>query len=377
VNCTIAENTAAHPDPAKAIGGISITGDVGQNGIAAIANSIIWHSSGKDILTAADGTGTLWIAYSDVKDTGISGTSLIHTDPQFYSPTDYHLTVSSPCKNTGSSVGTTLTGTKTTMYDIGYKNPPYNYPDASVTWNWGDGVHDLKAQWQYYASLSNSWGHPVGKFFGRNDSSCTADPSDEQTISNISTVDASSYAYTTNYGIGEYNYPTLPKQTIFWRGTNGYYGAWRIDGIAVTYSNPNYFGRLNVAWYFQTNGGPYFDAGIRTEDLEGKTRPNETYYDIGAYEYYVNTCATNLVNISGTTNYYTSLQTAYTAASDGQNILAQAITFTEPLTFGANIAITLKGGYNCGFTTVTGFTTVNGQLILSGGTVTIDSIIIG
>jgi hypothetical protein len=82
VNCTIADNTAAHPDPAKAVGGVSISGYSGQNGIAAIANSIIWHSSGKDILTAADGTGTLWIAYSDVKDTGISGTGVIHTDPR-------------------------------------------------------------------------------------------------------------------------------------------------------------------------------------------------------------------------------------------------------------------------------------------------------
>ena len=100
----------------------------------------------------------------------------------------------------------------------------------------------------------------------------------------MSTVDASAYSFATSYKIGEYNYPFLAKQTIFWRGTNGYYGAWRIDGISATYVNPNYYGRLNVGWFFHTNGSPYFDAGIRAQDLDGNTRPAETAYDMGAYE---------------------------------------------------------------------------------------------
>ena len=285
VNCTIVDNAASHPDPAKAVGGVSISGYPGQNGIAAIANSIIRHENGKDILPAADGTGTLWIAYSNVKDTGISGTGVIHTDPQFAGAADYHIGAGSPCKNTGNSVGTVLTGTKTTMYDIGYKSGSYNYSDAQVTWNWGDGIHDLKAQWQYNAALSTSYGHPVGKFFGTSNANCTADPADQQAVSNMSAIDVSAYAFANGYKTGEYNYPWLAKQTIFWKGTNGYYGAWRIDGIAATYVNPNYYGRLNVTWYFQINGSPYFDAGIRTQDLEGKARPAEAGYDMGAYEY--------------------------------------------------------------------------------------------
>jgi hypothetical protein len=376
VNCTIADNTAAHPDAEKAVGGVSISGFTDQNGIAAISNSIIWHSSAKDILVAADGTGTLWISYSAVKDTGISGTGVIHTGPQFAGASDYHLAESSPCRNTGSSAGTTLTGTRTTMYDIGYKNPPYNYPDASVTWSWGDGIHDLKAQWQYNSTLSGSWGHPVGNFFGTNNANCNADPSSQLNISNMSGVNGADYSYATNYAYAEYNYPFLAKQTILWRGTNGYYGAWRIDSITATYSAPYYFGRLNVTWYFQTNGGTYYDSGIRTVDLDGKTRPNQTSYDMGAFEYYTDTCATDLVKISETSAYYTSLSAAYTAAETGQTLLTQAVTFAGPFTFSDNIIVKLKGGYNCGFSSVTGVTTISDSLTIGGGTVEVDNIII-
>ena len=381
VNSTIVDNAASHPDPEKAVSGISISGySPSEKGIAAIANSIIGSSSGKDILPAPDGNGTLWIAYSSVKDTSITGTGVIHTDPQFAGPSDYHLTESSPCRNAGSNVGTLLTGTKTTMYDIGYKNPPYNYTDAMVTWNWGDGSHNLNAQWKYDSALSTSYGHPFGRFFGTANasctvaSSCTADPSYEQTISNMSTVNASSYSYSTSYNYGEYD-PFTSRYTIFWRGTNGYYGAWRIDSISATYSAPNYFGRLNLTWYFQTNGSPYFDSGIRTVDLEGRTRPNEAGYDMGAYEFY-DPCAINLVNISGTTEYYTSLQTAYTAAEDGETLLAQAVTLTGPVTFGDGIAVTLIGGYDCGFTTVTGYTTISNGLTVTSGSATVSNLII-
>ena len=129
VNCTIADNTAAHPT--NPIGGVSISGySAAEKGIAAIANSIVWHGSGKDILP--DANGTLWIAYSSVKDVTISGTGVIHTNPQFVGAGDYHLTDTSPCRNAGSAVGTILTGdikmavSPFLLYlpDIGYKLPP-------------------------------------------------------------------------------------------------------------------------------------------------------------------------------------------------------------------------------------------------------------
>lgn len=331
VNCTIADNTAAHPDPAKAVGGISVNGFPGQNGIAAIANSIIWHASGKDILTAADGTGILWIAYSAVKDAGISGTGVIHLEPKFVGPADYHLAADSPCKNTGSNAGTVLTGTRNTMYDIGYKNPPYNYPDANVTWAWGDGLHNLQAQWQYDNAMTTILGHPVGRFFGTSNTSCTADSSPQQVISNISLVDASTFSYATTYNFGE---STNPKYTLFWRGTNGYFGAWRIEGMSATQLSPpysGYVGRLNVTHYFQTNGSPYFDNGIRNVDLEGNPRPNETAYDMGAYEKMAadTTPPTGTIAINGVATYANASAVTLTlSASDPSGVTHMCLSDT-------------------------------------------------
>jgi hypothetical protein len=389
VNCTIADNTAAHPT--NAIGGVSITGDsetAGYNGIAAIANSIIRHSSGKDILTASDGTGTLWIAYSNVKDTSIPGTGVIHTDPQFAGPTDYHLTSGSPCKNTANTIGTVLTGALQGssglgyLPDVGWKSQGYS--DAQVTGSWGDGSHNLKAQWDWYSS-------GAGKFFGTANSnctvssSCTADPSDEQIVSNMATVNASSYSYATLYNYG-HDYTPGTRATIFWRGTNGYYGAWRIDAIAYTHHTTpaaSDDGKLYGVWYFQVNGGPYFDAGIRTLDLDGKTRPNEAAYDMGAYEYYADPCITQLIKImeNPAPPYYTSIQTAYNAAATDQTIAMQAHSFTEnlSLTSPSNINVSLKGGYDCDFALNPGFTTVNtvsGPVTIGNGKVTIENLII-
>ena len=285
VNCTVADNSASHPT--NAIGGISISGySATEKGIAAIANSIIWHQSGKDIKTTAD--GTLWIAYSAVKDAAIGGTGVIHGDPQFAPAGDYRLTETSPCKNTASTMGTVLSGSIAKspfayLPCINFKNPPYNYSDAQVTLSWGDGVHNLAAQWQYDRTLDTT---VYGKFFGSNNANCTADPSPGVAVSNMAGVDASSYSYSTSSRTATYNsWPGSPKQTVFWRGKNGYYGAWTINTIGVTTFSPYYGGRLSGLWYFQTNGGPYFDSGIRTVDLEGTARPAETGYDMGAYEY--------------------------------------------------------------------------------------------
>ena len=297
VNCTIGDNMAAHPT--NPIGGVSISGySAGEKGIAAIANTIIGSSSddgGKDIL--ADANGTLWIAYSSVKDTTVSGTGVIHGNPLLVGADDYHLTEGSPCRNTGSAAGTILTGeiksptTWSYLPDVGWKSS-VGYPDSQVTLSWGDGTHNLSSQWRYDDSLSTGYGYPIGRFFGTanagctSPSSCTADVSYHQTVSNMSAVDASTYSYSTNNNWGGVD-PWSAKQTMFYRGTNGYYGAWYLNSMGYTLHGTSKDGRLYGTWYFQANGGPYFDAGIRTVDLDGKIRPEPaTGYDMGAYEYH-------------------------------------------------------------------------------------------
>jgi hypothetical protein len=287
VNCTIADNAASHPT--NAVDGISISGySAGEKGVAAIANSIIRHESGRDILASAE--GTLWIAYSSVKDESVNGTGVIHADPLFAGPDDYRLTADSPCRNAAGTMGTLLSGSiAKSRFDylpcIGFKNPPYDYSDADVTFSWGDGLNNLAAQWEYNASASSYYGYSVGKFFGTDNANCTADPSFGQVVGNMAGVDASSFSYSTSIGTAKHNYPWSPVETVFWRGRNGYYGAWAIEGVGVTVFSPYYGGRLKGRWYFQTNGGPYFDSGIRAMDLEGNARPAETGYDMGAYEY--------------------------------------------------------------------------------------------
>jgi len=102
INCTIANNTAAHPT--KKVGGIGVNLDVGET--VTIANSIIWHpGAGVDDIYAYN-LETISISYSDVRDPadpGEGGTGVIHSDPSFVSGSDYHLNAGSPCIDTGSN----------------------------------------------------------------------------------------------------------------------------------------------------------------------------------------------------------------------------------------------------------------------------------
>ncbi len=76
---------------------------------------------------------------------------------------------------------------------------------------------------------------------------------------------------------------------------------------------------------------------------------------------------------------YASLQAAYNAAVNGDIIKCRNITFAENPTINRNIAVTLDGGYDCGFTTnVGGMTTIKGMLTTTtgGGTLTIKNFIL-
>jgi hypothetical protein len=97
INCTIANNTAAHPT--VKVGGVAVNLDYGET--VTIANSIVWHP-GHDDLFGYSGE-TFDISYSDIEDAGDTGTGVIHTNPSFVGPPDYHLNAGSPCIDTGSN----------------------------------------------------------------------------------------------------------------------------------------------------------------------------------------------------------------------------------------------------------------------------------
>jgi hypothetical protein len=84
-------------------------------------------------------------------------------------------------------------------------------------------------------------------------------------------------------------------------------------------------------------------------------------------------CPEHAVKIQNQAGYYVTLDEAYDDANDGQIILMQAITFDEDINIDKNL--TLKGGYDCGFTAPFGFTTIS-SLTVDKGSVIIDRLII-
>ncbi|MFA6054979.1 MAG: putative Ig domain-containing protein [Thermodesulfovibrionales bacterium] len=76
------------------------------------------------------------------------------------------------------------------------------------------------------------------------------------------------------------------------------------------------------------------------------------------------------------TGYYSNLQDAYDACSDGGIVKIQAIDFLDDLVCDHNVSIILKGGYDSGFTVNPAYTTINGKLTISNGKVILEKIII-
>jgi hypothetical protein len=75
---------------------------------------------------------------------------------------------------------------------------------------------------------------------------------------------------------------------------------------------------------------------------------------------------------------YTMIIDAYnsTATSSGDIVQMQASDFIENLNLQRNIATHLQGGFNCTYSSQTGFSTIHGDLMISNGTVTIDNVAI-
>ncbi len=87
-------------------------------------------------------------------------------------------------------------------------------------------------------------------------------------------------------------------------------------------------------------------------------------------------CPEHAVTIEGTSDFYPSIQAAYSAAATDQSILTQAMDFSEDVILGSDIHATLRGGYGCDFSSNAGMTVVNGSLTIQGGTASVENIII-
>ncbi len=85
------------------------------------------------------------------------------------------------------------------------------------------------------------------------------------------------------------------------------------------------------------------------------------------------------VTIGATTSFYDTLTTTLAAIAAGSTatVKLQALTFAETLDFNISGAtVTLFGGYDSGFNSATGMTTILGNIVISGGTLIADKLVI-
>ncbi len=75
----------------------------------------------------------------------------------------------------------------------------------------------------------------------------------------------------------------------------------------------------------------------------------------------------------GTLSYFLSLQEAYNSAADGDTIQCADVIFIENLAINANKSVTLAGGYDGIYSTITGFTTIQGDFTVTEGTLNIEN----
>ena len=80
----------------------------------------------------------------------------------------------------------------------------------------------------------------------------------------------------------------------------------------------------------------------------------------------------------GTSIFFDSLQTAldYSSLTNGNVVGCNNADLTEAVNFSQIKTITLRGGYNCAYSTVTSNTRIHGSLKISKGTVTVENIVI-
>jgi PKD repeat protein len=87
---------------------------------------------------------------------------------------------------------------------------------------------------------------------------------------------------------------------------------------------------------------------------------------------HVDPCGNLPVKIAESGSPYPSIQGGYNALSGGEHLRIQALDFTENLTLANVNAVSLQGGYDCGFSTILDYAVIHGSLTMGGGPVTID-----
>lgn len=87
---------------------------------------------------------------------------------------------------------------------------------------------------------------------------------------------------------------------------------------------------------------------------------------------------THQVMTDGTSQPFnsSSIQAAYDASTAGDTINLWAVSYQEDVSCSRDVDITIRGGFNAGYTSVSGETILNGSLNITAGSVTLDELTI-
>ena len=140
-----------------------------------------------------------------------------------------------------------------TVHSTVLTGPLQDVPESIGTFSWGDGLHNLFQQWSVMAADYAGWVYGTSYTYTSNaDVYVASDMTDPTTV-----ADASSFTYTDTYQYME------EGDTVFFRGANGYYGAWSVADIYPSASDaywPPPRAYLNGTWYFQSDGSGNFSS---------------------------------------------------------------------------------------------------------------------
>jgi hypothetical protein len=129
--------------------------------------------------------------------------------------------------------------------------------ESNAYFYWGDGINDLYQVWSVSGPDSSGW------FYGSSYPWSNADVYVYSGLSDISLVtDASVFDYHDSSSLlsGNFAVKAYEGDTVFFKGTNGYYGAWYIEDIYPDSTVNDRDAALNGQWYFIDDGTSDFSV---------------------------------------------------------------------------------------------------------------------
>ena len=135
-------------------------------------------------------------------------------------------------------------------------------PESVVNFTWGDGEHDLIQRWSVRQENSEGWFYGVDYPHSNGDVYVCAGLADPTTV-----TDASIFPYESGA------LAAVEGSTVFYRGENGYYGAWFLANIysPADPDDPNE-SYLDGIWYFVTDQSADFSQGSVAREMTTLSR---------------------------------------------------------------------------------------------------------